>query len=86
MYVAATVTLMLAGWSVAFGSPVLATYTASVLVGFHLRILFGEESWLGRTHGAQWEEYRARVPRWSIRHAPGRAHRARIALVSPTSL
>jgi protein-S-isoprenylcysteine O-methyltransferase Ste14 len=64
MYVA--VTLMLAGWSVVFGSPVLATYTASVLVGFHLRILFGEEPWLARTHGAQWEEYRARVPRWLI--------------------
>jgi protein-S-isoprenylcysteine O-methyltransferase Ste14 len=64
MYVA--VTLILAGWSVVFGSPVLATYTASVLVGFHLRILFGEEPWLARTHGAQWEEYRARVPRWLI--------------------
>jgi protein-S-isoprenylcysteine O-methyltransferase Ste14 len=62
MYVA--VTLMLAGWSVIFWSPVLATYTASVLVGFHLRIVFGEEPWLARTHGAEWDEYRARVPRW----------------------
>ncbi len=64
MYVA--VLLMLLGWSACFWSPVLATYTASMCAGFHLRIVFGEEPWLARTHGAQWEEYRSRVPRWLI--------------------
>lgn len=64
MYVA--VLLMLFGWSVCFWSVVLATYTASMSAGFHLRIVLGEEPWLERTHGKQWEEYRARVPRWLI--------------------
>lgn len=64
MYVA--VLLMLFGWSVCFRSPVLATYTALIAAGFHLRIVFGEEPWLARTHGKQWDEYRARVPRWLI--------------------
>ena len=57
---------MLVGWSVCFWSPLLATYTASMFVGFHLRIVYGEEPWLARTHGKPWEEYRARVPRWLI--------------------
>jgi protein-S-isoprenylcysteine O-methyltransferase Ste14 len=43
---------------------VLATYTASMFVGFHLRIIHGEEPRLARTHGTQWQENRARVPRW----------------------
>ncbi len=64
MYVA--VLLMLCGWSVCFWSPVLATYTASMFAGFHLRIVYGEEPWLERTHGKQWEEYQSRVPRWLI--------------------
>jgi hypothetical protein len=33
---------------------------------FHLRVVFGEEPWLARTHGAAWTEYRARVPRWLL--------------------
>jgi protein-S-isoprenylcysteine O-methyltransferase Ste14 len=64
MYVA--VALMLIGWSVAFASPTLATYTGIVLVAFHLRVVFAEEPWLARTHGAAWHEYRARVPRWLL--------------------
>jgi len=64
MYVA--VVLMLFGWSVCFRSPALATYTAFMFAVFHLRIVFGEEPWLARTHGKSWEEYRARVPRWLI--------------------
>lgn len=62
MYVA--VTMMLGGWAVCFWSPTLAVYAASVAVGFHLRVLFGEEPWLARTHGAAWSEYEAKVPRW----------------------
>lgn len=64
MYVA--VVLMLIGWTVCFRSPVLATYTASMAVLFHLRIAFGEEPWLARTHGEQWHEYRAKTPRWLV--------------------
>ena len=62
MYVA--VTLMLAGWALCFWSPTLAIYTCFVIVAFHLRVVFGEEPWLARTHGAAWEEYKSKVPRW----------------------
>jgi len=64
MYVA--VTLMLAGWAVCFWSPTLAIYTGSVMVGFHLRVLFGEEPWLARTHGDAWQAYKSKVPRWLL--------------------
>jgi protein-S-isoprenylcysteine O-methyltransferase Ste14 len=64
MYVA--VAVMLVGWALSFMSAPLATYALIVIVAFHLRVVFGEEPWLASTHGAQWEEYRARVPRWLL--------------------
>jgi protein-S-isoprenylcysteine O-methyltransferase Ste14 len=64
MYVA--VALMLAGWTVSAWSSSLAIYTCFVIVAFHLRVVFGEEPWLARTHGAAWDEYKARVPRWLL--------------------
>jgi protein-S-isoprenylcysteine O-methyltransferase Ste14 len=62
MYVA--VTLILAGWALAFALPGLWLYTIIVAVAFHLRVVLGEEPWLARTHGAQWQAYASRVPRW----------------------
>ena len=62
MYVA--VTTMLIGWAMSFESGALGIYTAIVALAFHLRVVFGEEPVLARKFGAQWEEYRARVPRW----------------------
>jgi protein-S-isoprenylcysteine O-methyltransferase Ste14 len=62
MYVA--VVLVLAGWALAYGTTVLAIYAAAVTLAFHLRIVFGEEPWLARTHGPDWVRYRTRVPRW----------------------
>ena len=64
MYVA--VSLMLAGWSLAFASLTIGIYAVFVIAAFHLRVVFGEEPWLARTHGAAWEEYKARVPRWLL--------------------
>ena len=64
MYLA--VAMMLAGWAVCFWSAILAIYTGSVMVGFHLRVVFGEEPWLARTHGAAWDEYKQKVPRWLL--------------------
>jgi protein-S-isoprenylcysteine O-methyltransferase Ste14 len=29
-------------------------------------VVVGEEPWLARRHGDEWERYRARVPRWLI--------------------
>ena len=64
MYVA--VTLMLMGWSLSLASWGVALYAVCVIVAFHLRVVLAEEPWLARTFGAQWEEYRARVPRWLL--------------------
>ena len=64
MYVA--VAMMLAGWALAFASSTIAIYTGFVIGAFHLRVVYGEEPWLARTHGAAWEEYAARVPRWLV--------------------
>jgi protein-S-isoprenylcysteine O-methyltransferase Ste14 len=62
MYVA--VLLILAGWAALFQSRLLAAYACIVAVAFELRVVFGEESWLARTHGDEWIRYRAQVPRW----------------------
>jgi len=64
MYV--SVILILLGWAVSFSLPGLYTYTIIVAVAFHLRVVFGEEPWLARTHGARWDEYARRVPRWFL--------------------
>jgi protein-S-isoprenylcysteine O-methyltransferase Ste14 len=62
MYVG--VLLVLAGWASAFQSLILLVYAVAVAVGFHLRVIHGEEPALARTFGATWHEYRASVPRW----------------------
>jgi protein-S-isoprenylcysteine O-methyltransferase Ste14 len=62
MYVA--VMLILWGWAVGFWSRPLAIYAAGVTMAFHLRVVFGEEPWLARTHGAAWVDYKSQVPRW----------------------
>jgi protein-S-isoprenylcysteine O-methyltransferase Ste14 len=62
MYVA--VVTVLWGWAVGFRSRPLAIYALLVMLGFHLRVVFGEEPWLAHRHGDQWERYKARVPRW----------------------
>lgn len=64
MYVA--VAIMLVGWALAFASSTIAIYTGFVIGAFHLRVVYGEEPWLARTHGAAWQEYAARVPRWLV--------------------
>jgi protein-S-isoprenylcysteine O-methyltransferase Ste14 len=62
MYVA--VSLMLLGWAIAFASMGLLIYALAVMVAFHLRVVLGEEPWLARTHGEQWQQYKERVRRW----------------------
>jgi protein-S-isoprenylcysteine O-methyltransferase Ste14 len=62
MYIA--VVLVLAGWAIGFHSRDLAIYAAVVAVAFHLRVVFGEEPWLARTHREKWDRYKQRVPRW----------------------
>lgn len=62
MYVA--VVLILVGWSVAFGSIALGVYALAIALAFHVRVVFGEEPWLARTHGEKWTRYCRQVPRW----------------------
>jgi protein-S-isoprenylcysteine O-methyltransferase Ste14 len=62
MYVAVVVILW--GWAAGYRSFGLAIYSLAVMVAFHLRIVFGEEPWLARRYGEQWERYKASVPRW----------------------
>lgn len=62
MYVC--VLLILAGWAAAFASAALLAYGAVVALAFHLRVVYGEEPWLARKHGARWQAYASQVPRW----------------------
>lgn len=62
MYV--SVLLILVGWAAAFGSSGLLGYCMLIAVAFHLRVVYGEEPWLAQTHGASWQAYAGRVPRW----------------------
>ncbi len=62
MYVA--VALILLGWAISFGSPGLLVYALAVAFAFHLRVVFGEEPWLARTHGPAWQRYTQSVRRW----------------------
>ena len=47
----------------------VAAYAAVVATGFHLFVLLYEEPHLRRVFGAEYEAYRARVPRWLPRPA-----------------
>jgi protein-S-isoprenylcysteine O-methyltransferase Ste14 len=67
MYVA--VVVILVGWALAFRSTTLWIYAACVAIAFHFRVVFNEEPYLARTHGAEWTAYRARVPRWMMPRA-----------------
>jgi len=62
MYVG--VLLVLLGWTLLFHSAALGWYAATVALAFHLRVVLGEEPWLARTHGAEWQAYKKVVPRW----------------------
>ena len=62
MYVALLV--LLAGWSLAAGSWLLAAYAAFFAVAFHLRVVLYEEPRLSRQFGTEWTKYAASVPRW----------------------
>jgi len=62
MYVAVTAQLL--GWALSFVSRGLLGYALGVAIAFHLRVAWGEEPWLARTHGEQWQQYKQRVPRW----------------------
>ena len=65
MYI--SVMLILMGWTTAFESTSLLVYSAVMLLGFQLRVVYGEEPRLLHRFGEKWTRYAARVPRWSGR-------------------
>ncbi|HEX4649067.1 MAG TPA: isoprenylcysteine carboxylmethyltransferase family protein [Steroidobacteraceae bacterium] len=64
MYIAVLAVLL--GWSALFRSRTLLIYALAVAIAVHLRVVLAEEPWARRTFGAEWEAYRARVPRWFL--------------------
>jgi len=58
------------GWSVLAGSWPLAAYWCVLALGFHLRTIWYEERRLAEQFGADWQRYRAAVPRWRPRPTP----------------
>lgn len=62
MYLA--VALILVGWAVSFDSWHILIYAVLVIFAFYLRVVHGEEPWLARQHGVEWQRYARRVPRW----------------------
>jgi len=62
MYIG-VVTILL-GWCVLWDSRTLRNYTLVVAGLFYLRVLVVEEPWAARSFGAEWNAYRAKVPRW----------------------
>jgi protein-S-isoprenylcysteine O-methyltransferase Ste14/pimeloyl-ACP methyl ester carboxylesterase len=62
-----SVALILFGWAIAFSSRTLTVYALAFLLAGHLRVVFGEERFLMRTHRDEWTRYAARVPRWLFR-------------------
>jgi protein-S-isoprenylcysteine O-methyltransferase Ste14 len=62
MYVA--VLLMLVGWAWSFDALGLLAYAVVIATAFHFRVVLGEEPWLARTYGNEWQQYASRVPRW----------------------
>jgi protein-S-isoprenylcysteine O-methyltransferase Ste14 len=58
------VLLILLGWAGAFASAALSVHAIAVALAFHVRVVWGEQPRLARTHGEQWQRYRRRVRRW----------------------
>lgn len=65
------------GQAVLFGDQRLLWYAALLWLFFHVWVLVFEEPTLKQTFGAQYEDFRANVPRWIPRLTPWRAARRR---------
>lgn len=61
MYVGVVVILL--GWALAFRSRAHMIYALVIAAVFYGRVVFFEEPWLDRTHGAAWRRYREEVTR-----------------------
>src|SRR5215207_10214893 len=75
IYVAVVAVIL--GQAVLFGDWRLMTYGALMWLAFHAFVLAYEEPVLAESFGAQYEDFRANVPRWIPRLTPWRAARRR---------
>jgi protein-S-isoprenylcysteine O-methyltransferase Ste14 len=71
MYVA--VVAVIFGQAILFGDWRLVAYGAFMWLAFHLFVLAYEEPVLAESFGAQYEDFRANVPRWIPRLSPWHA-------------
>ena len=62
MYVG--IMLLLIGWTVIVGSPLLGGYALLIAIAFHLRVVLYEEPRLRSQFPQAWAEYATTVPRW----------------------
>ncbi len=62
MYLA--VVTIVSGWGLTFGSLWVGLYLIALAIGFHLRVVRYEESWLDGQFGTEWRKYSASVRRW----------------------
>ena len=51
-------------WRAILASRTLLNYTLVVACLVYLRVLVVEEPWAAGNFGAEWQAYRAKVPRW----------------------
>ncbi|MFO7540615.1 MAG: isoprenylcysteine carboxylmethyltransferase family protein, partial [Chloroflexota bacterium] len=68
MYVG--VLTLVAGWALYFSSFLLGAYALFLVIRFHMHVRSYEEPWLAWQFGAEWEAYKAAVPRWRPRLQP----------------
>ena len=71
IYVALVAVIL--GQAVLFGDQRLLGYGALIWLAFHIFVLAYEEPTLRQSYGAEYESYRANVPRWLPRLTPWRA-------------
>ena len=71
IYVALVAVIL--GQAVLFGDQRLLGYGVLVWLAFHIFVLAYEEPTLWQSYGAEYESYRANVPRWLPRLTPWRA-------------
>ena len=70
MYVAVVAVIL--GQAILFGDGRLMTYGVFMWLAFHAFVLTYEEPVLAQSFGAQYEDFRANVPRWIPRLTPWR--------------
>jgi protein-S-isoprenylcysteine O-methyltransferase Ste14 len=71
MYVAVVAVIL--GQGILFGDRRLLIYGGLMWLAFHAFVLTYEEPVLAESFGAQYEDFRANVPRWLPRLTPWRA-------------